>query len=173
MPLLMLDPPAIRRDDPWRLLEDGTAPPATGPVIVPFRQLEAIHVGPLGVRLEPTDDPHRLASRFSELELVMPRFAFPNDGRPYSQARMLRERLGFSGELRAAGPLVLDLVPQLVLAGFDAVELEELNERDLPVLEAILLPGAYAPGSGGTSIWQARHAGRRVDERAPAGSGGP
>ena len=44
------------------------------------------------------------------------------DGRGYTTGRLLRERYGFSGELRAVGPLVRDLFPFLHRCGFDAIE---------------------------------------------------
>jgi uncharacterized protein (DUF934 family) len=53
--------------------------------------------------------------------------AFPNfkDGRGYSQARQLRERYRFAGELRAAGQILRDQFLFLVRAGFDALEVKK------------------------------------------------
>ncbi len=158
MPLLRLAPPAILRDDPWRTW-DGTGPrPARGPVIVPRDRLADLAVRPLGVDLAPVDDPADLRPHLPDLALVRLHFAFPHDGRPHSQARLLRARLGFTGELRAAGALVLDLVPHLELAGFDSAELPALEEGDLAILARIRLPRIYAPEAGARSIWRARHA---------------
>jgi hypothetical protein len=55
---------------------------------------------------------------------VRPAQAFPNfkDGRAYSQARILRERYRFRGELRATGQILRDQFPFLIRAGFDAFE---------------------------------------------------
>jgi uncharacterized protein (DUF934 family) len=52
---------------------------------------------------------------------------FPNfrDGRAYSQARLLRERYGFRGELRATGEVLRDQFLFLVRAGFDAFEVKK------------------------------------------------
>ncbi|MFN3869093.1 MAG: DUF934 domain-containing protein [Hyphomicrobiaceae bacterium] len=46
------------------------------------------------------------------------------DGRAYSIARLLRDRFGFSGELRAAGDVLLDQIPLLLGCGFDSFEVE-------------------------------------------------
>jgi uncharacterized protein (DUF934 family) len=46
-----------------------------------------------------------------------------NDGRAYSQARLLRTRHRFGGEIRATGQVLVDMVPLLVRCGFDAAEL--------------------------------------------------
>ncbi len=68
----------------------------------------------------------------AELEPYLDRLAaivlaFPNfkDGRGYSQARQLRERYRFAGELRAAGQILRDQFLFLVRAGFDALEVRK------------------------------------------------
>ena len=64
------------------------------------------------------------------LEADLPRLAlialqFPKwvDGRAYSQARLLRSRLRFRGEVRATGEVLVDMLPLLHRTGFDAVQL--------------------------------------------------
>ncbi len=64
------------------------------------------------------------------LEPDLPRLAlialqFPKwvDGRAYSQARLLRSRLRYSGEVRATGEVLVDMLPLLHRTGFDAVQL--------------------------------------------------
>src|ERR1700675_5132480 len=80
--------------------------------------------GRLGVRLTPVDRVEELAEELARLDLVAVEFPSPVDGRGYSQARLLRERLGFRGELRAVGAGVpIDQVFVLARCGFDALEL--------------------------------------------------
>jgi len=64
------------------------------------------------------------------LEADLPRLAlialqFPKwvDGRAYSQARLLRSRLRYAGEVRATGEVLVDMLPLLHRTGFDAVQL--------------------------------------------------
>ena len=64
------------------------------------------------------------------LEADLPRLAlialqFPKwvDGRAYSQARLLRSRLRYRGEVRATGEVLVDMLPLLHRTGFDAVQL--------------------------------------------------
>ncbi len=57
--------------------------------------------------------------RLDVVALVFPKF---QDGRAYSQARLLRERYGFRGELRATGSVLRDQFLFLLRAGFDAFE---------------------------------------------------
>ncbi len=51
------------------------------------------------------------------------------DGRAYSQARLLRTRLGYQGELRAVGDVVVDMLPLLVRTGFSAAVLRADQKR--------------------------------------------
>jgi uncharacterized protein (DUF934 family) len=75
--------------------------------------------------------------KVAELEPYLDRLAlvvltFPNfkDGRAYSQARVLRERYGFVGELRATGQVLRDQFLFLVRAGFDAFEVNKPGEAE-------------------------------------------
>ncbi len=77
------------------------------------------------VRLEPSDDPASVADRLdrvARIEVSFPKFG---DGRGYSIARLLRERYGYKGELRAVGHITRDLLFFMESCGFDAFELRE------------------------------------------------
>jgi uncharacterized protein (DUF934 family) len=77
------------------------------------------------IRLEPADDPAAVAGelgRVARIEVNFPKFG---DGRGYSLARLLRERYGYRGELRAVGHITRDLLFFLESCGFDAFELRE------------------------------------------------
>jgi uncharacterized protein (DUF934 family) len=56
----------------------------------------------------------------TRVELQFPKFA---DGRAYSQAVMLRRRLGFQGDIRAVGDVLIDQVQQMSRTGFTSAEL--------------------------------------------------
>jgi uncharacterized protein (DUF934 family) len=58
--------------------------------------------------------------RFATIGLEFPKWT---DGRAYSQARLLRARYGFGGQIRAIGDVVVDMLPLLARTGFDAVQL--------------------------------------------------
>ena len=75
------------------------------------------------VRLEPADDPASISLEgVARVEVNFPKFG---DGRGYSIARLLRERHGYRGELRAVGHITRDLLFFLESCGFDAFELRE------------------------------------------------
>ena len=73
------------------------------------------------LRLEPADDPASISLEgVARIEVNFPKFS---DGRGYSIARLLRERYGYRGELRAVGHITRDLLFYLESCGFDAFEL--------------------------------------------------
>ena len=115
-------------EDRWQAVGDEDELPA-GPVIVPLtrwlRERAALLArgGPLGVRLPNTADLADLAADLSVLEVVALEFPKFADGRAYSQARLLRERHGYRGEIRAVGDVLRDQLFFMVRSGFDAFEL--------------------------------------------------
>src|SRR5215831_285289 len=119
-----------RRDiveDSWRYL--GEEVTAGDPLIVPLAELRAERerwwnwAGRLGARLKPSDRVEDLTADLARLDLVAVEFPNPGDGRGYSQARLLRERFRFRGELRAVGAGVRqDQAFLLARCGFDSLE---------------------------------------------------
>ena len=77
------------------------------------------------LRLEPTDDPAAFADRLERVARVEVNFPKFGDGRGYSIARLLRERYGYKGELRAVGQITRDLLFYLESVGFDAFLLRD------------------------------------------------
>src|ERR1700759_4317528 len=68
------------------------------------------------------DDLVPFLDKLAVVALVFPTF---RDGRAYSQARLLRERYGFKGELRATGQVLRDQFLFMLRAGFDAFEVKK------------------------------------------------
>jgi len=111
----------------------------------------------IGVRLEPADDPNELQDDLARLSLIEVSFPRYTDGRGYSQAQILRRRLGYEGELRAVGHVLRDQILYMHRSGFDAFETER---ADLPsVLEALKAFSAfYQPAADGTvPVFARRH----------------
>jgi len=66
-------------------------------------------------------DPRSVAlDGVSRIDLSFPKFT---DGRAFSQAFLLRRRLGFTGEIRATGDVLIDQLVQMQRSGFDAAVL--------------------------------------------------
>jgi uncharacterized protein (DUF934 family) len=76
----------------------------------------------VGVRLEVDQNVEDLAYDLPRLALVALGFPKFRDGRPYSSARLLRERYGFDGEVRAVGDVLREQAQFMVRCGFDAFE---------------------------------------------------
>lgn len=112
-------------EDPYTTVEDDQDMPR-GDVIVTLarfrREGEWLLDGVrrIGVRLAPDEFPEGLANELGRLcciALVFPKF---RDGRAYSAARVLRDRLCFDREVRAVGEVLVDQARYMVRCGFDA-----------------------------------------------------
>ena len=111
----------------------------------------------IGVRLEPADDPGELADHLERLTLIEVSFPKYTDGRGYSQAQLLRRRMGYEGELRAVGHVLRDQILYMDRSGFDAFE---TDRAELPsVIEALEEYSAfYQPAAdGNSSVFARRH----------------
>jgi len=73
------------------------------------------------------DDLVPYLARLAVIALELPTF---RDGRAYSQARLLRERHGFKGELRATGQVLRDQFVFMLRAGFDAFEVKKQSDAE-------------------------------------------
>lgn len=75
------------------------------------------------VQLANTEDPRALSlAGVDRIDLTFPKFT---DGRAFSQAFLLRRRLGFKGEIRATGDVLIDQLVQMERTGFDTAVLRE------------------------------------------------
>ncbi len=115
-------------DDPWRHLDDAESLPDGAPATVSLNRWSVERAalsernGRLGLRLPNDAAPSALAGDIARFELIALSFPRFTDGRAYSQARLLRGRLGFRGELRATGNVLRDQLMFMRRCGFDAFE---------------------------------------------------
>jgi uncharacterized protein (DUF934 family) len=79
----------------------------------------------VGIRLEPDEGPETIAHLLDRIRLVAVNFPSFTDGRGYSTARLLRQRYGWTGELRAVGDVLRDQMFYLSRCGFDTFELKD------------------------------------------------
>ena len=139
--------------DHWTAIAEGEAISPAGHVIVPLSWWQAerqafadSHVA-MGVRIEPGTAMEEFVEdlpRFALIALVIPKF---QDGRAYTTARLLRERHGFKGELRATGEVLIDQIQPMLRCGFDAFDITDSVTQ--AALEAGRVPGVahfYQPG---------------------------
>ncbi len=122
--------------DPWRVAADLAEVGDEGPVFVSLelwraeREHLSARAAPLGLRLTAGESPELVAGdlgRFAAIALEFPKFT---DGRAYSYARVLRQRYGYRGELRAVGEVLRDQLAFMHRCGFDAIELAADSPED-------------------------------------------
>ena len=92
------------------------------------------------------DDLVPYLDRLAVVALVFPSF---RDGRAYSQARLLRERYGFDGELRATGQVLRDQFVFMLRAGFDAFEVKKESDAEAFTATAKRYSVFYQPTGDG------------------------
>jgi len=85
-------------------------------------------------------------NRLAVVALVFPTF---RDGRAYSQARLLRERHGYHGELRATGQVLRDQFLFMLRAGFDTLEARKQKDAEAFALTAKRYTVFYQPTGDG------------------------
>lgn len=116
--------------DEWRTLDEDPQGSSRA-VIIPFARWQAerdqwwLWDGKLGVRIGPTDPVEQLVRDFLRVSLVAIEFAGIGEGRGYTQAQLLRQRFGFTGEIRAVGKIQRDQLFYMARCGFDAFELPD------------------------------------------------
>ncbi len=93
--------------------------------ILKQRELIAAPDLPADAHLRPADSVEALLPGLAALKSITIEFPGPSEGRGYTQARVLRNRYDFRGELRAVGHVKRDQVLFLARCGFDAFELAE------------------------------------------------
>ncbi|WP_166359542.1 DUF934 domain-containing protein [Pseudomonas akapageensis] len=108
-------------DDPWTLVREIEDELPTGPLILPLAHWREGH----GIWLSPDDEVESLELRLGELSLIAIDFPSFRDGRGYSQAYLLRTRLGWQGELRAIGDVLRDQLSHMRQCGFDSFAVRE------------------------------------------------
>ncbi len=109
------------------------------------------------VRLEPGDDARDLLPYLDRLKLVEVNFPAYTDGRGYSAARILREA-GYTGELRAAGDVLIDQLAYMRRCGFDSFAPEHpLNAADAEATMARYSEVYQPTVDGRAPVWAKRH----------------
>jgi len=116
------------RHDPWHTADEANGTrPAAYRLLTPA-QWHALREAwpadlPVGLSVANDADVEALEPELPRLVLIALQFPRWTDGRAYTQARLLRARLRYRGEVRATGEVLVDMLPLLQRTGFDAVQL--------------------------------------------------
>ncbi len=150
--------------DPFVTVADGEPLPPEGSVIVGLarwqeeRGLIAPRRDPVGVRLKAGDPVEQIARDLERLALVALEFPKFNDGRAMSQARLLRERYKYEGEIRAVGKVARDLLLFMHRCGFDAFETPDTVTAEVVARSLAEFSLAYQPAADcRASVIEMRH----------------
>jgi len=148
-------------EDEWTTLGEEL-PPDDVPLIVPFAKFKEnpdafrARKGKLGIRLAPADKVEELAPELPRLSLVVLEFTGPGEGRGYSQAKLLRARYKFAGEVRAAGHVKQDQLYLMARVGIDAFDLSPTEKPEEAIATLDRFKIAYTPGAPLPSITRER-----------------
>lgn len=151
-------------NDAWALPVEGEPLPDDARPILSLteflEQMDASNEGGFGVLIAPADDVTKLAPYLERTALVALVFPAFNDGRAFSHASLLRSRLGYEGEVRAVGDVLIDQIPLMIRCGIDsfavknATALKRLGEGRLPGIELHTQPAIKAAEAGQGFSWR-------------------
>jgi uncharacterized protein (DUF934 family) len=122
-------------EDGWELVPAGADVPATGDVIVDLARWNSGNSellkreGRTGVVLSSSQTADQIQA-LESLPLVAIEFPKFGDGRGYSTARLLRERFGYQGELRAVGDVLRDQLFYMARCGIDSFALKSGKDAE-------------------------------------------
>jgi len=153
-------------NDIFVAVADDAALPQSGGAIVSLARFKRdrdtllARNAPIGVRLKSSESPEEIGDDVHRLSVVAVEFPAFGDGRGFSWARMLRTRLGFTGEVRAVGAFIFDQLNYLVRVGFDAFEVPE--KFDAAAFERALheMTYVYQPSADGKKTVRELRAGK-------------
>lgn len=151
-------------DDPWVIeTEEQKAGSNEKPVVGMAAFLESAAADgtrDVGVLVNPADDVRRLEPYLERIALIAVAFPAFNDGRAFSHASLLRSRLGFKGEIRAVGDVLIDQVPLMIRCGIDsfavsnATAIRRLGEGRLPGIDNQYQPAAKPSADPKSYSWR-------------------
>lgn len=142
-------------EDIWVKVEDGGYLPDDQPALISHARWEAEKAelqkrnAPLGILLPNNLDVLTFGDQAGRFELIALDFPKFSDGRAYSQARLLRERFGYCGELRATGNVLRDQLLHMHRAGFDAFEIDRADAAEVFAQALSTLSVFYQPTADG------------------------
>ncbi|WP_209008575.1 DUF934 domain-containing protein [Roseibium polysiphoniae] len=165
-------------DEDWRTLEAEDVKPNEGNLLVPFERFLsdaetfASAGGRIAVLVGAGDEVEKLKDHLGSLAHIAVEFPKFTDGRGFSAARILREQMGYTGDIRAIGDYILDQVPLMRRCGVSSFQitkpevLKALADGEWPEVTKYLQPvGTVEEVPAGTRPW-ARQSLREVSQAA-------
>ena len=151
MPLIRNN--AIAEGDRWVHLADGDGiGKRTSIIVSAIRWLSERDIlkrseVECGIRLAADQPPELITDDLTHVALVALTFPSFKDGRAFTSARLLRDRYGFTGEVRAIGNVLRDQFQFMVRCGFDAFEVEKESDATAWAEKASEMSVLYQPAA--------------------------
>lgn len=128
MPNIILNSEIV--DDQWQRVGLEDELPASGKVLLPYAvwlagEFDASAYEAVGVWIPNDTIFDDQANKLQELDVVAVDFPVFTDGRGYTLGRQLRDRFGFTGELRAVGDVLQDQLYAMTRCGFNSFAVRE------------------------------------------------
>ena len=92
--------------------------------VADWRENPQAHSEATALVVASSDDIAEIGEGLETFSVIILEFPTFKDGRAYSQARLLRERYGYEGEIRARGNVLRDQIFFMARCGIDGFELE-------------------------------------------------
>ena len=140
-------------EDNWRNLADEDSVSVEESIIISLKRWQESQDyfsgrnGQLGIRLESSQKPEEISADIDRFDLIALNFPALPDGRAFSYARILRERYGFKGELRATGKVIQDQLFFMHRCGFDSFELSDGEDIEKSIAALSSFSVAYQPAA--------------------------
>ncbi|MEN9895894.1 MAG: hypothetical protein RIR97_1746 [Pseudomonadota bacterium] len=151
-------------NDPWTVEPEGSGTESRQNALLPLadflERIETSNDGGLGVLISPFDDVMRLKPYLDRIALIAVAFPAFNDGRAFSHASLLRGRLGYTGEIRATGDVLIDQIPLMLRCGItsfavsNSTALARLAEGRLPGIDNHYQPTVVSEANPASYSWR-------------------
>lgn len=129
-------------DNPWTVMKESTGPEILKAVpgknfIVPLQFWKLYqeelndYDGAIAVWINSDENPAQIADELHSLPLIALNFPVFSDGRSYTNARELRQKYAYTGEIRAVGDVLRDQLYYMAQCGFDSFEIRHDQDENL------------------------------------------
>lgn len=167
LPVLLLRADGAAADADWIDVADDAPVPEDRSVIVSYARLlaegEGLRAARLGVRIAPADKIEAVAPHLARLAMVVVSFPKFRDGRGYTTARLLRERYGYDGDVRAEGDVLRDQLAYMIRCGFSSFAVKDRAPQEAVAAAVRRFSVVYQPAADAAPpIWRRRASGVRI-----------
>jgi len=150
--MLLVNKSGQYTQDEWQYVGAEDIIPANGNIVIALDRWAEIENLPVrkGIWLSPNNNVADIANLLPATELVLIDFPKFRDGRGFTQAKLIRERYRFEGDIRAGGHVLPDQFTSMITCGFSSAKVAETFPEERWLQAALLVESrktSTAPGS--------------------------